>query len=353
MGTTPDPNVMRAPALANSFANRMQQAANADNNAALVLERDRRAPYLAGEQRRIINQVDQDYERDPMSLGKQKTEDILARESLRQEGANNRAAMRRYGINGSTTRVAADLMSYATSKGLQPYQAAALVAHMQSESGFNTKVVGDNGTAFYGYQFRHDRKSGIDNFAKTNGLDVYDPKTSIDYLIKEMQTSEANTGGNAFFNAKTPEEASVALSKVIRHSTTGKHANETSNRVGLTSQFYNAFGGGKIPGARTEQPNAFGVTEGVDETGKKYRSMYLSSYQAQALQGDLRYKVEIDPFGKQNSKGLLPYKIFENTPIGKTNGPAVKTNEVPKKEPLAPAKVDEDDDPNDEDDEEE
>lgn len=321
MGTTPNPNVMQAPALANAFANRMQQSARDDNNAALILERDRRGPELAGRQRRAINQADEDYQRDPMSLAQQKTQGILAREEMKQSGANDRAMLRRYGVSGSRTRVASDLMQYAIQKGLQPYQAAALVAHMEKESGFNTRAVGDNGTAFYGFQFRNDRKSGIENFARETGRDIFDPKTSIDYLLQEMQTSEANRGGRAFFNAKSPEEASMALTGVIRHSTKGKHANEARDRIALTQQYSGMLDGGNTN--RTKQPtNEFGVSDGVDENGRTFRSMYLPSYQAQALIGDPRYKVEVDPMGKQNNRGMLPYKVYinEQKPATQTGG---------------------------------
>jgi Phage tail lysozyme len=318
MGTQPNPNMMKAPALMMQFAQLAMQAANKDkdfvNANALINRRQDSSVEAYGNKLRLKTDIQKETGTDPITL------------------ANERNNIRRYGTKGSISRTGQDLLQYSMSKGLNAAQSAALVAHMQKESSFNTRAVGDNGTAFYGFQFRHDRKSGIENYAKNKGLDIFDPKTSIDYLIQEMKTSEAGTGGNLFFNARDPDTASTALSKVIRHSTKGKQANETGERIALTKQYlFGATNDNAYKPAKNTQTADLTNSQNktiADNTGE-YMLMPLDNARLNAL-SNKGVETEILLDQPRDTKGNFQYKVW----LKRAPAAVVETNteDVPEEE---------------------
>jgi hypothetical protein len=108
-------------------------------------------------------------------------------------------------------------MRVAIEMGYSVSQAAALVGHMNQESGIRpVGAVGDGGTAFGAMQWRGDRFTRLQAFRGSNGERWNDPdwkkalKTQVQFADHELKTTES-AAGKRFFAASNVLEATKAL----------------------------------------------------------------------------------------------------------------------------------------------
>lgn len=100
-------------------------------------------------------------------------------------------------------------------RGFTPVQAAVLAGNMQQESSFNPAAYNPNEDAFGGFQWRLDRKTGLENYAKATGRAANDIEAQMDWVVQEMTGPEARSAA-PFLAATTPEAANAAIKKYIR-----------------------------------------------------------------------------------------------------------------------------------------
>lgn len=94
--------------------------------------------------------------------------------------------------------------------GLNAAQASAFAGHGMQESGFNTTAVGDKGSAFGIMQWRGDRRAALNSFAQSNGRDVNDLYTQLDFAMQELRGTERRAG-EKLFAARDVRSAVTAL----------------------------------------------------------------------------------------------------------------------------------------------
>lgn len=136
-------------------------------------------------------------------------------------------------------------------KGWTPAQAAGIVGNLQQESGpgLSLKAVGDGGTAFGIAQWRHERLTNLQRFAKANKMDWRSVEAQADFIDFELKTSERQVG-EALKNAKTADEAAHAFISFERpagwtpQNPAGGHGYR--NRVRNAMRLANGIGKGKL-----------------------------------------------------------------------------------------------------------
>lgn len=99
---------------------------------------------------------------------------------------------------GSTTKIIAakgerglplEIMDFLIDKGLSIAGAAGIVGNMQVESGFNTSILGDNGTSIGLCQWHNERKDKLFTWTKENNLKPLSVEGQLEYLWMELKTS--------------------------------------------------------------------------------------------------------------------------------------------------------------------
>lgn len=134
-------------------------------------------------------------------------------------------------------------------RGFSPAQAAAIAGNFQSESAGDPTAFNPNEGAYGLMQWRLDRKTGLENYAKSTGRDASDPDAQMDWLAIEMTGPEAKNA-KAFLSAQDPATASAALKPYIRF------ANGTENeRLQNTLALAKSYGNGQ-QGTTEMQANA-------------------------------------------------------------------------------------------------
>lgn len=73
--------------------------------------------------------------------------------------------------------------------GLNTAGACAVLANINQESGFKTKIDGDSGTSYGLCQWHNTRKTNLINFCKNNGYDLNSVEGQMSYLYKELRES--------------------------------------------------------------------------------------------------------------------------------------------------------------------
>lgn len=101
-------------------------------------------------------------------------------------------------------------------RGYAPVQAAVLAGNILQESGGNPAAVNEKEGANGFLQWRQDRLTGLQGFAKARGTDPADPNTQMDFIGSELAGSEKKSAP-AFFNAPDLESANAALKGYIRY----------------------------------------------------------------------------------------------------------------------------------------
>ena len=94
----------------------------------------------------------------------------------------------------SQAPVAMQIMDYFVEKGLTPAQAAGIVGNMERESRLDpTALEGGSGPGFGLVQWSFGRRDALDQFAASEGKQPGDLKVQLDFLWKEMNTTESAT----------------------------------------------------------------------------------------------------------------------------------------------------------------
>lgn len=107
--------------------------------------------------------------------------------------------------------------SYYQRLGYTPVQAAALAGNAYHESGGDPLRPGDNGKAFGLFQWHPDRKAGLFDFAKGQGLDPENEETQLAYAHNELNGPESKAG-KALKSATTLQDANNAVLGFLRPS---------------------------------------------------------------------------------------------------------------------------------------
>jgi hypothetical protein len=100
---------------------------------------------------------------------------------------------------------------YLIAQGYPPVAAAGIVGNLVQESGVNPIVnPGDSGTAHGIAQWRGDRWSGLQNYAKQNKGSAADLNTQLGYLDYELRNKYGDTY-QKLMNARSPGDAAGAF----------------------------------------------------------------------------------------------------------------------------------------------
>jgi hypothetical protein len=134
----------------------------------------------------IRKPLNDDFGRQPLSAQTQQLSAI--------QGANAAAAARQFFVG----------------KGYTPEQAAGIVGNLVHESGMNPGAAGDNGTSGGLAQFHNERLTALKAYAASVGKPATDFQTQLEFIDKELHSTEAGTLAK-LQAAKTPEEAAAAF----------------------------------------------------------------------------------------------------------------------------------------------
>lgn len=120
---------------------------------------------------------------------------------------------RAYAANERRQRAVARLVE----KGYSQQAAEGVADNFGDESGFNTKAVGDNGTAFGIAQWRGPRFAGLKRFAAQQGKDWQDFDTQVDYADYEMRTGSDQGASIAFAKLQRAADKDEAYNAFVTH----------------------------------------------------------------------------------------------------------------------------------------
>ncbi len=105
---------------------------------------------------------------------------------------------------------AASAHAFFTNRGYTPEQAAGIVGNLVHESGMQPGAVGDSGTSGGLAQFHNERLTALKQFAADKGKPATDFQTQLEFIDKELNSTEAPTRAK-LLAAKTPEQAAAAF----------------------------------------------------------------------------------------------------------------------------------------------
>lgn len=140
--------------------------------------------------------------------------------------------------------------------GLGLHGASGLVGNLVNESGPNLDpwgVTGDNGTAWGTAQWRGDRLSNLQNFARSQGLDHRSPEAQQAFMRHEFDNSEGKAW-SALSGASSPEQAASAVNTLYERSADRTGNRERSARD-LFARYSNPDGVNAINAAMGMQPS--------------------------------------------------------------------------------------------------
>ena len=137
--------------------------------------------------------------------------------------------------------IAKNIVNFFVSKGLTPEQASGIAGNLYIESGFNTDILGDGGTSYGVAQWHKERKDELFNWAKSKGLNVKDLKTQLQFLWKELNSSE-NNSLNKLRQTDTPSTAAASFAKNYERPA----SKDYSERMGAAENIYSAQKGYKF-----------------------------------------------------------------------------------------------------------
>jgi hypothetical protein len=111
-------------------------------------------------------------------------------------------------LRGATA--ARTAFQFFTGKGYTPEQASGIVGNLVHESAVDPTLSGDNGTSGGIAQFHAERLAALRQFASERGKPATDFQTQLEFIDKELHSTEAGTLAK-LQGAKTPEEAAAAF----------------------------------------------------------------------------------------------------------------------------------------------
>lgn len=120
---------------------------------------------------------------------------------------------RAYAANERKSRAVARLVE----KGYSQHAAEGIAENLHHESGFNTKAVGDNGTAFGLAQWRGPRFANLKKFAAAQGKDWQDFDTQVDFVDHEMKNGLDEGAGIAYAKLQRAQDRDEAYNAFVTH----------------------------------------------------------------------------------------------------------------------------------------
>lgn len=140
-------------------------------------------------------------------------------------------------------------MDYYISRGFTPAQAAGIVGNLVNESGLSTRAVnrgdGRDGSDSIGVaQWNSTRAENLRRFAAEQGRSVEDFNTQLEFVIRELNTTESRAN-TLLRQATTPTEAAVAFSNFERYAgyQQGLQGSETKERAADAGRILREYGG--------------------------------------------------------------------------------------------------------------
>ncbi len=156
---------------------------------------------------------------------------------------------------------ALQLMDYFVEKGLTPQQAAGIAGNLQFESGLDPGIQETgNGIGFGLAQWSFDRRTQLEDYAASQGKPVSDMGTQLNFLWKELNTTE-NATLQAFNGDKSMSATQAADTFYDKFERPNYNEQNRNDRAAAAEQFltqYNTQGGDKA--ATTIAPTAGDAT---------------------------------------------------------------------------------------------
>jgi peptidoglycan hydrolase-like protein with peptidoglycan-binding domain len=152
---------------------------------------------------------------------------------------------------GSTTKIIApkgerglplEIMDFLIDKGLSVAGAAGIVGNMQVESGFNTSVLGDNGTSIGLCQWHNERKDKLFTWTKENNLEPLSVEGQLEYLWMELETSFRSLISK-FETISDPQDAAHAFARQFE-----RPSYISPLRLEYAQKYFDAYNSGGISG---------------------------------------------------------------------------------------------------------
>lgn len=95
-------------------------------------------------------------------------------------------------LSSTQINIGKDIIKYFENKGLSSHQAAGIAGNLFAESSFNTIALGDKGKSFGLAQWNNGRLKNLKNFAKSTNRSENNLATQLDFIWKELNTTEKN-----------------------------------------------------------------------------------------------------------------------------------------------------------------
>jgi len=130
------------------------------------------------------------------------------------------------------------IMQYFMDKGLTRAQAAGIVGNIHQESGGDPNKHQNGGGPGYGLaQWEGSRKRELAQFAREQGKPMSDLQTQLDFMYKELTTTESKAF-RALKTATTPAQAADVFHR--QYERAGKP--NTQNRIAQANRVYRSYG---------------------------------------------------------------------------------------------------------------
>jgi hypothetical protein len=166
------------------------------------------------------------------------------------------------------------ILGEAQARGIDnPYALSGALGGAMTESTFDPSAVGDNGSAFGGFQWRNDRQDALRQKAARMGLDPSDPRVQAKHFWDEASGSEAGSG---LLDANSPQDAAAAIVRFLRpHGSTPDNPQGADNWRAYADNSLNALralngGGGMMEG---RSGSTGGLTPATDADNSSINNM--------------------------------------------------------------------------------
>lgn len=131
-------------------------------------------------------------------------------------------------LSGGEKSSMAQLIGMFEKEGLSKQAASGIVGNFKVESGFNTSIVGDNGTSFGLAQWHNERWTELKKFADSLGLSAANPMAQVKFTMAELQKNYPGLVDRMTMAASPAEAASMFMKEFERPHK--DHANEKGRR---------------------------------------------------------------------------------------------------------------------------
>ena len=135
-----------------------------------------------------------------------------------------------------TQGTADEVVRFFEKKGLSKVQAVGIAGNLQEESRFNTEASGDNGSAYGIAQWRGGRLKALLDWADSQKKDVRDFYTQLNFLWRELNTSEKPALAK-LINSNTVESASSNFATYYER----PQASTIPRRITNSKEIYSAY----------------------------------------------------------------------------------------------------------------